>query len=58
MCSCAPDVACMLRAGVQVVSEVVYREAFAWAFVIFELGEVRDGHPQVGSGRRSSPDAP
>jgi hypothetical protein len=32
---------------VEVVSEVVYREAFAWAFVMFELGEVRDGQPQV-----------
>ena len=29
------------------VSEVVYREAFAWTFVMFELGEVRDGQPQV-----------
>jgi hypothetical protein len=37
----------MLRAGVEVVSEVVYREAFAGAFVMFELGEVRDGQPQV-----------
>ena len=36
----------MLRAGVEVVSEV-YREAFAGAFVMFELGEVRDGQPQV-----------
>ena len=32
---------------VEVVSEVVYREAFAGAFVMFELGEVRDGQPQV-----------
>ncbi len=39
--------ACMLLAGVEVVSEVVYREAFAGAFVMFELGEVRDGQPQV-----------
>jgi hypothetical protein len=30
-----------------VVSEVVYRRAFARAFVMFELGEVRDGQPQV-----------
>jgi hypothetical protein len=37
----------MLRAGVEVVYEVVYREAFAGAFVMFELGEVRDGQPQV-----------
>ena len=37
----------MLRAGVEVVSEVVYREALAGAFVMFELGEVRDGQPQV-----------
>jgi hypothetical protein len=37
----------MLLAGVEVVSEVVYREAFAGAFVMFELGEVRDGQPQV-----------
>jgi hypothetical protein len=37
----------MLRAAVKVVSEVVYREAFAWAFVMFELGEVRDGQLQV-----------
>jgi len=37
----------MLRAGVEVVSEVVYREAFAGAFVMIELGEVRDGQPQV-----------
>ena len=37
----------MLRARVEVVSEVVYREAFAGAFVMFELGEVRDGQPQV-----------
>jgi hypothetical protein len=37
----------MLRAGVEVVSEVVYREAFAGAFVMFELGVVRDGQPQV-----------
>jgi hypothetical protein len=37
----------MLRAGLEVVSEVVYREAFAGAFVMFELGEVRDGQPQV-----------
>jgi hypothetical protein len=44
---CARRGACMLHAGVEVVSEVVYREAFAWAFVMFELGEVRDGQPQV-----------
>ncbi len=44
---CARRLACMLRAGVEVVSEVVYREAFAWAFVMFELGEVRDGQPKV-----------
>ena len=37
----------MLRARVEVVSEVVYREAFAWAFVMFELGEVRDWQLQV-----------
>jgi hypothetical protein len=37
----------MLRAGVEVVSEVVYREAFAGESVMFELGEVRDGQPQV-----------
>ena len=37
----------MLRARVEVVSEVVYREAFAGAFVMFELSEVRDGQPQV-----------
>jgi len=37
----------MLHAGVEVVSEVVYRETFAWAFVMFELGEVRDGQPKV-----------
>jgi hypothetical protein len=37
----------MLRAGVEVVSEVVYREAFAWAFVMLELGEVQEGQPQV-----------
>ena len=44
---CARCVTCMLRAGVEVVSEVVYREALAGAFVMFELGEVRDGQPQV-----------
>ena len=44
---CARCGACMLLAGVEVVSEVVYREAFAGAFVMFELGEVRDGQPQV-----------
>jgi hypothetical protein len=43
---CARLGACMVRADVEVVSEVVYREAFAWAFVMFELGEVRDGQPQ------------
>jgi hypothetical protein len=37
----------MLRAGVEVVSEVVYCEALAWSFVMFELGEVWDGQPQV-----------
>ena len=47
MFMCARCVTCMLRAGVAVVSEVVYREAFAGAFVMFELGEVRDGQPQV-----------
>jgi hypothetical protein len=40
---CVRRVACMLRAGVEVVSEVVYHEEFAWAFVMFELVEVRDG---------------
>jgi hypothetical protein len=44
---CVRRGACVLRAGVEVVSEVVYRETFAWAFVMFELGEVRDGQPQV-----------
>jgi hypothetical protein len=44
---CARCVACMLRAGVEVVSDFVYREAFAGAFVMFELGEVLDGQPQV-----------
>jgi hypothetical protein len=44
---CARRGACMLPAGVEMVSEVVYREAFAGAFVMFELGEVRDGQPQV-----------
>ena len=44
---CARCGACMLRAGVEVFSEAVYREAFAGAFVMFELGEVRDGQPQV-----------
>jgi len=58
---CARRRACMLRAGVEVVSEVVYREAFAGAVVMFEhyllflqeqikgiiIGEVRDGQPQV-----------
>ena len=44
MCSCAPDVA---PEAVEVVSEVVYREAFAWAFVMFELCKVRDGQPQL-----------
>ncbi len=43
---CARPSACM-RVGVEVVSEVVYREAFARAFVMFELGEVRNGQPQV-----------
>ena len=47
MFMCARRGACMLRAAVEVVSEVVYREAFAWAFVMFELGEVRDGQLQV-----------
>ena len=28
---CARRGACMLRAGVKVISEVVYRETFAWA---------------------------
>ena len=44
---CARRLACMLRVGVEVVSEVVYRETFAWAFGMFELGEVRDGQPKV-----------
>ena len=44
---CARRGACMLRAGVEVVSEVVYREVFAGAFVMFALDEVRDGQPQV-----------
>ena len=43
----------MLRVGVEVVSEVVYRETFAWAFVMFELGEVRDGQPKVLTAVRS-----
>ena len=47
MFMCARRGACMLRAGVEVVSEVVYREAFAWAFVMFELCKVRDGQPQL-----------
>jgi len=42
----------MLRAGVEVVSEVVYLEVFAWAFVMFELGEVLGwATPGIGSGR-------
>ncbi len=44
---CVRRGACVLRAGVEVVSEVVYREVFAWASVMFELGKVRDGQPQV-----------
>ena len=44
---CARRGACMLRAGVEVVSEVVYREVFAGAFVMFALVEVRNGQPQV-----------
>ena len=36
MFMCARRRACMLRAGVEVVSEVVYREAFAGAVVMFE----------------------
>jgi hypothetical protein len=50
---CARRLACMLRVGVEVVSEVVYRETFAWAFVMFELGEVRDGQPKVLTAVRS-----
>ena len=38
MFMCARRGACMLRAGVEVVSEVVYREAFPGAFVMVELG--------------------
>ena len=37
---CARPSASMLCVGVEVVSEVVYREAFARAFVMFELGEM------------------
>ena len=49
---CTRRVACMLRAGVEVVSEVVYLEVFAWAFVMFELGEVLGwATPGIGSGR-------
>ena len=44
---CVRRGACVLRAGVVVVSEVVYREVFAWASVMVELGKVRDGQPQV-----------
>ena len=45
MFMCARPSACM-RVGVEVVSEVVYREAFARAFVMFELGQVRDRQSQ------------
>ena len=44
---CACRGACMLQAGVEVVSEFVDSEAFTRACVVLELAEVRDGHPQV-----------
>ena len=44
---CARCGASVLRAGVEVVSEGVDREAFAGAFVMAELDEVRDGHAHV-----------
>ena len=44
---CARRGACMLRAGVEVVSEVVDCEAFARAFVMFEVAEVQVGQPEM-----------
>ncbi len=44
---CACRGACMLQAGVEVVSEFVDSEAFTRACVVLELAEVRDGHPQM-----------
>ena len=48
MCSCAPDVApaCCVQVWRWSPKSSIC-EAFAGAFVMFELGEVRDGQPQV-----------
>ena len=47
MLMCAHRGASMLRAAVEVVAQVLFSEAFARAFVMFELGQVRDGQCRV-----------
>jgi hypothetical protein len=48
MCSCAPDVApaCCVQVWMWSPKSSIAKR-FAWVFVMFELGEVRDGQPQV-----------